>query len=51
MLIEKVIEHLDENREVIESYVLVREIKLYLDVGQDHFHPSIKIKIYHHKFY
>lgn len=46
MLIENVIEHLAENREVIESYVLVREIKLYLDVGQDHFHPSIKVKIY-----
>lgn len=45
MSIDKVIETLDENDEIAESYVLLREMKLYLDVSND-FHPCIKIKIY-----
>ena len=44
--IDNVVEILDENDEVVESYVLLREMKLYLDVGHDHFHPCIKVKIY-----
>jgi hypothetical protein len=30
----------------MESYVLSKEIKLFLDVGHDYYHPNIKIKIY-----
>ena len=46
MSIDQAIKTLDENHEVMESYVLLREIKTYLDVGHDHYHPEIKIKIY-----
>ncbi len=45
MSIDEVIAVLDKNDEVMESYVLLREIKLCLDVGDD-FHPFIKVKIY-----
>lgn len=46
MSVEDAVEVLDEDDEVMESYVLLREIKAYLDVGHDSFHPRIKIKIY-----
>lgn len=46
MSIDNVIEALDGTGEVAESYVLLREIKVLLNVGHDHFHPHIKIKIY-----
>ncbi len=46
MPIDEVIAILDKNEEVTESYVLIREIKLLLNVNYDHFHPSIKIKIF-----
>jgi hypothetical protein len=46
MSVDKIVEILGEHREVMESYVLLREIKLYLDVGHDHFHPRIRIKVY-----
>ena len=46
MSINEVIETLDKNSEVIESYVLLREMKLCLDVGHDYFRPWIKVKIY-----
>ena len=46
MSIDEVIKTLDENDEVMESYVLLREMKLYLDVGYDNFHPCIKVNIY-----
>lgn len=46
MSIDDVIQTLDENNEVIESYVLLREIKAGLNVGHPSFHPFIRIKIY-----
>ncbi|BBL77489.1 hypothetical protein [Methylomagnum ishizawai] len=46
MSIDKVIEILDKHSEVMESYVLLREIKLFLNVDHEHFHPEIRIKIY-----
>jgi len=46
MPVEDAVKVLDEDDEVNESYVLLREIKAYLDVGHDFFHPRIKIKIY-----
>ena len=44
MSLEDVIEQLDGNDDVLESYVLLREIKMYLDIGE--YQPLIKIKIY-----
>ena len=44
MSIEEVIEQLGGHEEVLESYVLLREIKMYLDIGG--YQPLIKIKIY-----
>ncbi len=46
MSVDKTVEFLNDNRELIESYVLLREMKLFLDVGHDHYHPRIRIKIY-----
>jgi len=46
MSIDSVVDLLAENDEVAESYVLLREIKLFLDVGHDSFHPELRIKIY-----
>ena len=46
MKTEEVVDYLDSEDEVSEFYVLIREIKAYLDVGHDTFHPCIKIKIY-----
>lgn len=37
---------LGENSEVMESYILIREIKLLLEVGHDSYHPEIRIKVY-----
>jgi hypothetical protein len=44
MSLEDVIEQLDANDDVLESYVLLREIKMYLDIGE--YQPLIKIKIH-----
>ncbi len=46
MNIDEIIELLDKNTEVLESYVLVREIKMHLNVEYENFHPLLKIKIY-----
>ncbi len=46
MSVDNVLEMLDNHHEVSESYVLVREVKLHLNVGSDFFFPSIRIKIY-----
>lgn len=46
MSVEKVVEMLAGESEVAESYVLLRELKIVLDVDQDHFHPTIRVKIY-----
>jgi hypothetical protein len=42
----EIVELLDKNTAVLESYVLIREIKMYLDVKYNNFHPLLKIKIY-----
>lgn len=44
MSLEDVIEQLDGHNEVLESYVLLREIKAYLNLGK--YQPQINIKIY-----
>lgn len=44
MSLENIIEQLDTNDEVLESYVLLREIKMYLDIGE--YQPLVKVKIY-----
>lgn len=46
MSAENVVEILEENDDVLESYVLIREIKMYLDIGHPSFHPEIKVKIF-----
>ena len=46
MLVDEILECLDENDSVIESYVLIREIKAYLSFKGHNFSPQIKIKIY-----
>lgn len=46
MSINEILEVLDNNDEVMESYVLLREIKTYLNIGHDFYHPQLKIKIY-----
>ena len=46
MSVDETIKILDENEEVEESYVLLREIKAHLTVGHDFFHPQLNIKIY-----
>lgn len=46
MSIEQVFELLDKDDEVLESYILVREMKVLLRLGHPHFHPTIQIKIY-----
>ncbi|MBD3608977.1 MAG: hypothetical protein HUJ30_00345 [Gammaproteobacteria bacterium] len=46
MNIDEVLEILDNNAEAMESYVLCREIKVFLDVGHDFYYPEVKIKIY-----
>jgi hypothetical protein len=48
MLLENIIEQLDGHDEVLESYVLLREMKMYLDLGE--YKPLIKIKIYKSSF-
>lgn len=37
---------LGENSEVMESYILIREMKLLLEVGHDSYHPELRIKVY-----
>lgn len=46
MSVDDIVWVLKENSEVLESSVMVREVKLRLDVGHDSFNPELKIKIY-----
>lgn len=46
MSVEDTIDILDNNDEVLESYVLVSEMKIFLDIGYESYHPEIKVKIY-----
>ncbi|WP_051412850.1 hypothetical protein [Methylophilus sp. 5] len=46
MTIDQALERISNNNGVIEAYVLVREAKVYLDVGHDHYHPKINIRIW-----
>lgn len=41
-----IVDALDKNEAVQESYVLVREIMLYLKTSGSNFSPKIRIKIY-----
>jgi hypothetical protein len=43
---DQLIKELSRNSEVIEAYVLIREIKVCLNIEQSTFHPSIYIKIW-----
>lgn len=40
------IELLEENPDVSEFYVLVREVLAYLDVGHEGFRPELKVKVF-----
>jgi hypothetical protein len=42
----KVLDQLVINRYVCEGYVLVRELRILLETGYDHWNPAIKIKIW-----
>ena len=44
MSLEDIIKQLDDHDEILESYVLLREIKMYLNIGE--YQPQIYIKIY-----
>lgn len=46
MATDEVIALLDSHQYIVESYVLIRELKIYLNVGADHFNPRIRIKIW-----
>ncbi|UXE62709.1 MAG: hypothetical protein KA717_08265 [Woronichinia naegeliana WA131] len=41
-----VIALLDKHEYIAESYVLIRELKIFLNVGVNYFHPKIRIKIW-----
>lgn len=41
-----ILEQLDSDEGVEESYVLVREVKLLLNVGHPHFYPRVGVKIW-----
>lgn len=41
-----VLDMLGQEPDVSEAHVLCRELKLFLDVGDDLFPPSIRVKIY-----
>jgi len=43
---DKIILQLNNNKKVSNSYVLIREIKVVLNVGHEDFQPEIRIKIY-----
>ncbi|TRU68962.1 MAG: hypothetical protein EWV55_22355 [Microcystis viridis Mv_BB_P_19951000_S69] len=43
---DEVIALLDKHKYIVESYVLVRELKIFLNVGAVHFYPKIRIKIW-----
>lgn len=46
MSVDDIVWALKENSEVLESSVMIREVKLLLNVGHDQFNPELKIKIY-----
>lgn len=46
MTTEEVVTFLDNHPHILESYVLVREIKIFLKFDHPDFHPEIGIKIY-----
>lgn len=46
MSVDNVIDHISTHREISELYVLVREIKLYLELEHEYFSPKIGIKIW-----
>ncbi|WP_019594130.1 hypothetical protein [Thioalkalivibrio sp. ALM2T] len=44
--IDELLEELKENSEISESYVLAREIRLFLNVRAGHFSPELRVKVY-----
>lgn len=46
MKTEEVLSLLENERDVAEFYVLIRELKVYLDVGHNQYHPKVGVKIY-----
>lgn len=46
MSVDNAVKALENNEEVAEFYVLVREIKMYLKIAAGDYHPRIGIKIY-----
>ncbi len=46
MSVDDIVWVLKENSEVLESSVMIREVKLLLNVGHTSFNPELKIKIY-----
>lgn len=46
MTTDQALAELSKHPDVAEAYVLVREMRLYLQVGYGGFHPRIGIKIY-----
>ena len=43
---DEMLELLANERAVGESYVLLRELKLYLEIGHESFHPCIRVKLW-----
>lgn len=43
---EEIVKQLKKHSEVVEGYVLIRELSVFLEVGHDFYHPDVKIKIY-----
>lgn len=46
MKIDEVVQLLADHCHTIESYVLVRELKVYLKLETEHFHPRVGIKVW-----
>jgi hypothetical protein len=40
------LQHISKIRHITEGYVLLRELKLYLDVGHESYHPNVKVRIW-----
>ena len=45
-MLNAVLEQLNCDRRVLEGFMLVRELKLYLKVSHPHFHPSVRARIW-----
>lgn len=43
---DRVLSCLNEHHRVVEGYVLIREVKVLLEVGHDFYHPRVGIRIW-----